>query len=203
MPWPRLKMCGLPACRAPGCRPPPGPAPRRRRSGRWGPDCLARRSPDSSPPSPSARRYPATPHPHPCRADIGFIAGQGRGAGKADDPGARSCRAHRGDDLFGGLDHHLFEQRRRQARRPAVENLHRIGAGIDLADQVEGDTFPQNIQKACEALWIAIGPKLGRLLFVAACARPPDRSPRSRARPQSPASVVSGGRPARVRRNAS
>ena len=46
-----------------------------------------------------------------------------------------------------GADHHLLEQRRRQSAGPAVEDLHRIGAGIDLADQMEGDTFPQNIQK--------------------------------------------------------
>ena len=108
---------------------------------------------------------------HRHTGNILVIAFQRHGAWETNDARTGNRGAHLFHDFRGGLDHHRIEQHRRHAAGPAVENLHRIGAGLQLADQVEGDTFAQDIQKLSKALWIAIGPKLRRFLLVTARAR--------------------------------
>ena len=63
--------------------------------------------------------------------------------GEADDRNARDGAACSSvDQPRGRRDHPALELRRRQAARPAVEQLHGLGAGLDLARQIiERDLF--------------------------------------------------------------
>src|SRR5215471_18757445 len=71
--------------------------------------------------------------------------------GKADDRDARIPVSHGLNDPSGGLDYPAPELGLRQHAGPAVEQLDRLGARLDLADEVDGCRRDQTIYQSGEA----------------------------------------------------
>ena len=94
----------------------------------------------------------------------------------------------RGNEPGGRRNHPLLELRRRQAARPAVEQLHGLGAGFDLARQIFERDFLDPRDDLAERPWIRVGQAPGFGLVAATLAR--DHVGRDR--PRAPSKADAG-----------
>ena len=81
-----------------------------------------------------------------------------------------SCGFDQLDHAPGRRDAPALELVLGQAARPAVEDLQRAGAGLDLADQIIGRALDQEIDEMLERRSVAIGKQPRRRLVLAAAA---------------------------------
>ncbi len=89
----------------------------------------------------------------------------GPAAHEHDRPRLRSRRLQAAHDLADGLERQRAEQRRRQRRAEALEDLDRIGASVDLGDEVARRGFDQTIdQRAHEGRVLVGGEASGGLV---------------------------------------
>jgi hypothetical protein len=77
-------------------------------------------------------------------------------SGKADDLRARNFPAHALDDAAGRLNRPACEFARRQHAGPGVENLQRVGTGLELAEQILDRVLYQHIDDPCERIGVTI-----------------------------------------------
>ena len=206
MPWPRLKMKR--PCRAwlPGYR--STASVQRRAAGDQGDRieiALQRTAAKASPP-PSVIGAAVS-------SDDRIHAG--RAAHRAHSPARVAARgkpmifalgmhcAYRGHDLLGRLDHPALRTALPASPLPSCRRSAPHRRRLRAADQMEGDTLAQDIQKYRKALSDRDRPTAWPPSVRRRPRPPPDRSPRSRARRQSPAARSPAGRPAPVSRSAS
>ena len=97
--------------------------------------------------------------------------------------------AQLGDDALERLDAPTLEFGGRQHARPGVEYLHRLGAGLYLAQEVGGGSLDEPIDQRREQFWLAIGEEPRRRLVGRAAAS--DHV--ARHRPGSAAEADQGG----------
>ena len=91
-------------------------------------------------------------------------------ARKSDDLRARHRAANFRDDALRRRDAPAVKLLRRQDARPGIEDLHRIGTGLQLADQIARRRLDQHVHQNGKCLRIAIGEQPRRRLVRRAVA---------------------------------
>src|SRR5579871_1023797 len=101
---------------------------------------------------------------------IGPITIQRGAAWETNDPSVLALLPNGLDDSLRRRNDPTAESSGWQSSCPTIEDLNKIGAGVDLCHQVPGDPFRELIHQQLKALRIAITPKLGRSLIRASLA---------------------------------